>query len=120
MNTLRQFWREGRLVLPIRFFHAASAILTISLVCPLVCAIVWGMVDIVGISLSLPVLLGIGSLLTIFFSGLLLVWETRYYLLPAEEVAKGAAQIAAGNSIRKVSWPELSSTAVKRAHGLIS
>lgn len=102
MNILRQFWREGRLVLPIRFFHAASAILTIGFVCPLACTIVWGLVNIVGISLpfpslSLPVLLGIDSLLTIFISGLLLVWETRYYLLPAEEVAKAAAQIAAGN-----------------------
>ena len=97
MNTLYQFWRDGHLVLPIRFFHAASAILTIGFVCPLACTIVWGLVNIVGISHSLPVLLGLCSLLTIFISSILLVWETRYYLLPAEEVAKAAAKIAAGN-----------------------
>lgn len=97
MSVVRQFWRDGRMVLPIRFFHAASAILTISLACPLACAIVWALANVVGSSLSLTALLGICSLLTMFVSGFLLAWETRYYLRPAEEVAKAAAKIAAGD-----------------------
>lgn len=97
MSALRQFWREGRIVLPIRFYHAVSSILTLCAACMVSSAAIWAMVNIVGVSLSLPILLGICSLLTIFLGGVALAWETRYYLRPAEEVARAAGKLAAGN-----------------------
>ena len=97
MSALRQFLREGRMFLPIRFYHAASSIITLCVACMVSSAAVWMMVNIAGISLSLPILLGICSLLTIVLGGAALVWETRYYLRPAEDVAKAAKKLAAGD-----------------------
>ena len=92
-----RFWRDGRLVLPLRFYHAWSSITTLCIACLISAGMVYWLTASVGIALELWQALGICCLLTVLLGGLALAWEAKFYLRPAEYVVQASTKVAKGD-----------------------
>ena len=106
MRKLGSFWQEGRIVLPLRLYHAASSILTLSVACLISSGIVYWLTTEMGISLGLWQALGICCLLTVLMGGLALAWEAKYYLRPAEVVVEASSKVAKGDFTVQIPLPD--------------
>lgn len=97
MERFGSFLQEGRLVLPLRFYHALSSIVTLCVACLIAGGMVYGLTVNVGIVLELWQALGICCFLTVLLGGLALAWEAKFYLRPAEYVAQASNKVAKGD-----------------------
>ncbi|MBR2215330.1 MAG: HAMP domain-containing histidine kinase [Selenomonadaceae bacterium] len=113
MGRFGSFWQNGRMVIPLRLYHAISSIVTLCAACLLSGGIVYWLNASVGIELALWQALGVCCLLTMIIGGLVLAWEAKYYIFPAEVVVQASAKVAKGDFSVQIPLPGLYLTTVE-------
>ncbi|MDO5308086.1 MAG: HAMP domain-containing sensor histidine kinase [Planctomycetia bacterium] len=105
MTKYGRFWQNGRIVLPLRLYHALSSIITLCVACLLSSGFVYWLTTRVGVVLQIWQALGICCLLTVLLGGLALAWEAKYYIRPAEVVVQASSKVAKGIFTMEVPLP---------------
>lgn len=106
MGIFGNFWQNGRLVPPLRLYHALSSIITLCAACLISSGLVYWLTTSGGFVLALWQALGICCLLTVVLGGLALAWEAKYYLRPAEVVVKASSKVAKGDFTVQIPLPD--------------
>ena len=104
MNVLRQFFQSGRLVVPIRLYHALSTLLTLGASCLFSSVLVCALCHIAGLT-NLPLALALCSASTVLVGGLALAWGAGRYIRPAKDVVEAAGRVAAGDFSVRIPLP---------------